>query len=114
MYAAIRQGKAKAGMAEELARRIKEGAIPIISDVPRFQAYYVICTGRHGDGDQYLRRLRGCQGIKQTRACLDRTEPDASAHRSGHRGRRTGDCAYVGLVYRASLRAQYGCRRVTM
>jgi hypothetical protein len=33
MYAAIRQGKAKAGMAEELARRIKEGAIPIISDV---------------------------------------------------------------------------------
>ena len=26
MYAAIRQGKAKAGMAEELARRIKEGA----------------------------------------------------------------------------------------
>jgi len=39
MYAAIRQGKAKAGMAEELARRIKEGAIPIISDVPGFQAY---------------------------------------------------------------------------
>jgi hypothetical protein len=29
-------------MAEELARRIKEGAIPIISDVPSFQAYYVI------------------------------------------------------------------------
>ena len=39
MYAAIRQGKAKAGMAEELARRIKEGAIPIISDVPGFRAY---------------------------------------------------------------------------
>ena len=33
MYAAIRQGKAKSGMAEELARWIKEGAIPIISDV---------------------------------------------------------------------------------
>jgi hypothetical protein len=46
MYAAIRQGKAKAGMAEELARRIKEGAIPIISDVPSFQAYYVISTPR--------------------------------------------------------------------
>ena len=30
MYAAIRQGRAKAGMAEELAGRIKEGAIPII------------------------------------------------------------------------------------
>jgi hypothetical protein len=42
MYAAIRQGKAKAGMAEELARTIKEGAIPIISDVPGFKAYYVI------------------------------------------------------------------------
>jgi hypothetical protein len=42
MYAAIRQGKAKAGMAEELAVRIKEGAIPIISDVSGFRAYYVI------------------------------------------------------------------------
>jgi hypothetical protein len=42
MYAAIRQGKAKAGMAEELTRRIKEGAIPIISDVEGFIAYYVV------------------------------------------------------------------------
>lgn len=42
MYAAIRQGKAKTGMAEELARRIKEGAIPIISDVDGFMAYYVV------------------------------------------------------------------------
>jgi hypothetical protein len=42
MYAAIRQGKAKIGMAEELATRIKEGAVPIISDVPGFQAYYVV------------------------------------------------------------------------
>jgi hypothetical protein len=42
MYAAIRQGKARAGMAEELARRIKEGAIPIISDVDGFMAYYVV------------------------------------------------------------------------
>jgi hypothetical protein len=42
MYAAIRQGKAKPGVAEELARRIKEGAIPIISDVQGFRAYYVI------------------------------------------------------------------------
>ena len=42
MYAAIRQGKAKAGQAEELARRIKEGAIPIISDVEGFMAYYVV------------------------------------------------------------------------
>jgi hypothetical protein len=42
MYAAIRQAKAKAGTAEELARRIKEGAIPIISDVDGFRAYYVV------------------------------------------------------------------------
>jgi hypothetical protein len=42
MYAAIRQGKAKSGMAEELTRRIKEGAIPIISDVEGFIAYYVV------------------------------------------------------------------------
>ena len=42
MYAAIRQGKAKTGMAEELAGRIKEGAIPIISGVPGFKAYYVV------------------------------------------------------------------------
>jgi hypothetical protein len=42
MYAAIRQGRAKAGVAAELTVRIKEGAIPIISDVPGFQAYYVV------------------------------------------------------------------------
>ncbi len=42
MYGAIRQAKAKAGKAEELARTIKEGAIPIISNVPGFRAYYVI------------------------------------------------------------------------
>ena len=42
MYAAIRQSKAKSGMAEELARRIKEGTIPIISDVEGFIGYYVV------------------------------------------------------------------------
>lgn len=42
MYAAIRQAKAKPGHAEELTRTIKEGAIPIISDVPGFMAYYVV------------------------------------------------------------------------
>src|SRR6201994_1683931 len=45
MYAAIRQAKARAGSAEELARRIKEGAIPIISDVEGFKAYYVVYAG---------------------------------------------------------------------
>src|SRR5450432_2103468 len=42
MNATIRQSKAKTGTAEELARRIKEGAIPIISDVEGFMAYYVV------------------------------------------------------------------------
>ena len=42
MYAAIRQAKARTGKAEELATRIKEGAIPIISDVEGFIAYYVV------------------------------------------------------------------------
>jgi hypothetical protein len=37
VYASIRQGKAKAGTAEELTRRTKEGAIPIISDVEGFR-----------------------------------------------------------------------------
>ena len=42
MYAGIRQGKARPGMAEELASRIKEGVIPLVSDVPGFMAYYVV------------------------------------------------------------------------
>jgi hypothetical protein len=42
MYAAIRQVKAKAGMADELAARIKKGAISIVSGVPGFMGYYVI------------------------------------------------------------------------
>jgi quinol monooxygenase YgiN len=42
MFAAIRQAKARPGKAEELARVIKEGAIPMISEVPGFRAYYVI------------------------------------------------------------------------
>src|SRR5436190_13038270 len=45
MYAAIREAKAKAGSAEELARRIKEGAIPLISDLEGFMAYYVVYAG---------------------------------------------------------------------
>lgn len=42
MYAAIRQGKAKPGQAEELTARIKEGVIPVISNVPGFIAYFVV------------------------------------------------------------------------
>ena len=42
MYAAVRRGKAKPGSAEELARRINEEALSIISGVPGFNAYYVL------------------------------------------------------------------------
>ena len=41
MYAAVRQFRAKPGMADELATRIK-GAVPIISGVPGFMGYYVV------------------------------------------------------------------------
>ncbi len=41
MYAAIRQAKAKAGMADELAHRVKNGAILFISHVAGFMGYYV-------------------------------------------------------------------------
>jgi hypothetical protein len=41
MYTAIRQGKAKVGSAEELARRTNEGAVPLISSMPGFKAYYM-------------------------------------------------------------------------
>ena len=42
MYAGIRQVKAKPGVADMLARRIKEGVIARISSVPGFRAYYVV------------------------------------------------------------------------
>jgi len=41
MYAAIRQAKSKAGMADQLASRIKD-VIPIVSSVSGFMGYYVI------------------------------------------------------------------------
>jgi quinol monooxygenase YgiN len=41
MYAAIRQAKAKPGMADQLASRLKE-VIPIVSSVEGFMGYYVI------------------------------------------------------------------------
>ncbi len=41
MYAAIRQVKAKPGMADTLANVIK-GAVPIVSGVSGFMGYYVV------------------------------------------------------------------------
>ena len=63
MYAAIRQGKAKAGMAEELARRIKEGAIPIISDVPSFhyRELVILAKPHINTREGPLSRVKGCR-----------------------------------------------------
>lgn len=41
MYAAIRQVKAKSGMADTLATVLKS-AVPIVSSVPGFMGYYVV------------------------------------------------------------------------
>jgi hypothetical protein len=42
VYASIRQCKAKVGVAEEVTRRIRDGAIPIVSGVEGFRADYVV------------------------------------------------------------------------
>ena len=64
MYAAIRQGKAKAGMTEELARSIKEGAIPIISDVEGFITYYVVCAP--DDAVTAISIFNNCAGAEES------------------------------------------------
>ena len=98
MYAAIRQGKAKTGMAEELTRRIKEGAIPIISDVESFIAYYVVYAP--DDTVTAISIFNNYAGAeeKQACACLDRANPCAPAGWPGYRGGRPGDRAYVGIA----------------
>lgn len=45
MYASIREYKTEPGEAIELARRVKQGFVPIISQAPGFIAYYVVDTG---------------------------------------------------------------------
>jgi hypothetical protein len=84
MYAAIRQGKARPARQKSWRAGSRRGPPPIISDVPGFQAYYVIYAPD-----------------------VDRTEPGASAYRAGHSGRRTGDCPYFGL-YQVPMTATHG------
>jgi len=45
MYASIRRGQANPGAAVEVAQRIKENFVPIISQVPGLVAYYVVNLG---------------------------------------------------------------------
>ena len=98
MYAAIRQGKAKAGQAEELARRIKEGAIPIISDVEGFMGYYVV----YAPDDTVIaislfnNYAAAEESNKRALAWIENGSR-AAAHRAGNGDGRAGDRAYAGL-----------------
>src|SRR5438132_8469098 len=42
MFAAIRRGKLKPGMADEFAKRVKAGAVPVLTKLPGFKAYYLV------------------------------------------------------------------------
>ncbi len=42
LYAAIRRGKAKPGMAAEFAARVKAGALPVMQKMDGFKGYYLI------------------------------------------------------------------------
>jgi hypothetical protein len=39
MFAAIRQGKIKPGSVEEIMKRVKEGALPLLRSIKGFQTY---------------------------------------------------------------------------
>ena len=42
MFAAIRRGKVKPGMAAEFAKRVEAGALPVMKKMDGFRAYYLI------------------------------------------------------------------------
>ena len=46
-FVAIRRGKLKPGMAEEFAKRVRAGALPVIAAMAGFRGYYLMC----GDDD---------------------------------------------------------------
>ena len=104
MYAAIRQGKAKTGMAEELTRRIKEGAIPIIRDVPGFMAYYVVYAP--DDTVTAISIFNDYAGAEESnRRALTWIEPEcAPAHRASYSVGRAGDRAHLGVVRNARVK----------
>ncbi len=41
-FAAIRRGKLKPGMADEFAKRVKAGALPVMQKMDGFKAYYLV------------------------------------------------------------------------
>jgi hypothetical protein len=44
-FAAIRRGKLKPGMADEFVKRVKAGAVPVLTKLPGFKAYYLVLGG---------------------------------------------------------------------
>jgi hypothetical protein len=44
-FAAIRRGKLKPGMADEFVKRVKAGAVPALTKLPGFKAYYLVLGG---------------------------------------------------------------------
>ena len=42
LYAAIRRGKCKPGMAGEFAKRVEAGALPTMKKMDGFKAYYLV------------------------------------------------------------------------
>lgn len=42
LFAAIRRGKVKPGMADEFAKRVKIGALPVMQKMEGFKGYYLI------------------------------------------------------------------------
>ncbi|MEW6766433.1 MAG: antibiotic biosynthesis monooxygenase [Pseudomonadota bacterium] len=45
MFAAIRRGKVKPGMAREFAKRVEAGALPVMKKMDGFKAYYLVMGG---------------------------------------------------------------------
>jgi hypothetical protein len=42
LFAAIRRGKVKPGMAGEFAKRVKAGALPVMQKMDGFKGYYLV------------------------------------------------------------------------
>src|SRR5438128_7973236 len=42
MSAALRRGKLKPGMGDEFAKRVKAGAVPVLTKLPCFKAYCLV------------------------------------------------------------------------
>jgi hypothetical protein len=45
LFAAIRRGKVKPGMASEFAKRVEAGAVPVMQKMDGFRGYYLIAGG---------------------------------------------------------------------